>query len=149
MKLMSDIKSEFGFAPEHEDEYVDDLNTLPWDRENIVMQYKTYVLYQDKFPVSEGHLLYVPRSRNYIFIIDCFTEAYKRGILGIETGEWDSFNVGMNFGEEAGQTIDWPHVHLIPRRKGDVENPRGGVRHVIPEAADYTDYVPNNPKQTG
>ena len=43
----------------------------------------------------------------------------------------------MNFNEEAGQTIDWPHIHLIPRRKGDMEKPRGGVRNVIPGAGDY------------
>jgi diadenosine tetraphosphate (Ap4A) HIT family hydrolase len=43
----------------------------------------------------------------------------------------DGFNIGMNCGETAGQTIFHCHVHLIPRRKGDVENPRGGVRHII------------------
>ena len=43
----------------------------------------------------------------------------------------DGFNIGMNCGESAGQTVFHCHVHLIPRRKGDVENPRGGVRHII------------------
>lgn len=43
----------------------------------------------------------------------------------------EGFNIGMNCGEVAGQTIFHCHVHLIPRRKGDVENPRGGVRHII------------------
>lgn len=138
MKLMSEIKSEFGFSPEVDDEIIEDLNKLPWDRKNIIMQYKTYVLYKDKYPVTKNHMLYVPRSRNLIYIMDCYSEAYKRGILGIETKEWDSFNIGMNFGEEAGQTIDWPHIHLIPRKKGDTKNPRGGVRHVIPEKGNYT-----------
>ena len=87
--------------------------------------------------MTSGHLLFVPRSRNYLLVMDCFSEAYKAGILGVENGWWDSFNVGMNFGEEAGQTIDWPHIHLIPRRKGDMVDPRGGVRHVIPEKGNY------------
>jgi len=137
MKLMSEIKSEFGFSPEEDDDVIKNLNDLPWDRENIIMQFTTYVLFKGKYPVTEGHMLFVPRSRNFDFILDCYSEAYKRGILGIDEKEWDSFNIGMNFGEEAGQTIDWPHIHLIPRRKGDTENPRGGVRNVIPGAGDY------------
>jgi diadenosine tetraphosphate (Ap4A) HIT family hydrolase len=47
------------------------------------------------------------------------------------------FNIGINDGETAGQTIGHAHVHLIPRRQGDVQNPRGGVRGVIPGQADY------------
>jgi diadenosine tetraphosphate (Ap4A) HIT family hydrolase len=47
------------------------------------------------------------------------------------------FNVGMNCGETAGQTICHCHIHLIPRRKGDMDNPRGGIRHVIPERGNY------------
>ena len=49
----------------------------------------------------------------------------------------DGFNIGMNCGETAGQTIFHCHVHLIPRRKGDVENPRGGIRHLIPGKGFY------------
>ncbi|QGA80066.1 HIT family protein [Candidatus Nanohalobium constans] len=50
----------------------------------------------------------------------------------------DGFNVGINEGEAAGQTIDHLHIHVIPRYEGDVENPKGGVRNVIPDKADYT-----------
>jgi len=49
----------------------------------------------------------------------------------------DGYNIGMNCGEAAGQTIFHCHIHLIPRRKGDVPNPRGGVRHIIPNKAFY------------
>jgi diadenosine tetraphosphate (Ap4A) HIT family hydrolase len=49
----------------------------------------------------------------------------------------EGFNIGMNAGEVAGQTIFHTHIHLIPRRKGDVENARGGVRGVIPEKREY------------
>jgi ATP adenylyltransferase len=52
-------------------------------------------------------------------------------------GSVAGFNVGMNSGEAAGQTVDHAHVHLIPRRQGDAENPRGGIRGVIPDKADY------------
>ena len=47
------------------------------------------------------------------------------------------FNIGMNNGEDAGQTIYHCHIHLIPRRKGDIKNPRGGIRGVIPEKKEY------------
>ena len=47
------------------------------------------------------------------------------------------FNIGMNDGEAAGQTVAHCHIHLIPRRKGDVENPRGGIRNVIPGRGQY------------
>jgi len=51
----------------------------------------------------------------------------------------EGFNIGMNCGEVAGQTVFHCHVHLIPRRKGDVENPRGGVRHLIAGKGFYED----------
>ena len=54
-----------------------------------------------------------------------------------EGNEITGFNVGLNMGESAGQTCMYPHVHLIFRRDGDMEDPRGGVRHVIPERGNY------------
>ena len=63
--------------------------------------------------------------------------AYKWGYDWVERGYCDAFNIGQNVGEAAGQTVDYPHVHLIPRRKGDMDDPRGGVRHVIPEKGNY------------
>ena len=136
MKRMMEIKSELGYSSDDND-MISDLTELPWPREAIVQQFNTYVVYKDGYPVTEGHLLFVPRSLNYLLIMDCLSEAYKAGIIGIEKGDWDSFNIGMNFGAEAGQTIDWPHVHMIPRRKGDMVDPRGGVRHVIPSKGNY------------
>ena len=49
----------------------------------------------------------------------------------------DGFNIGLNDGDAAGQTIDHAHIHIIPRRRGDVKDPRGGVRWVIPEKVKY------------
>jgi len=94
-------------------------------------------IYKDSFPVTEGHLLFVPKYNTVAVLRDAFTDAVERGLKGIESGEWDGFNVGINVGESAGQTCSWPHVHLIPRRKGDMSDPRGGVRHVIPERGNY------------
>lgn len=58
-------------------------------------------------------------------------------IMG-EKKDPEGFNIGINEGEVAGQTIDHLHIHVIPRYEGDVENPEGGVRNVIPDKADYT-----------
>jgi diadenosine tetraphosphate (Ap4A) HIT family hydrolase len=55
----------------------------------------------------------------------------------VKGGEWDGFNIGINWGEAAGQTVMYPHVHLIPRFVGDMADPRGGVRHVIPAKGNY------------
>ena len=109
--------------------------------QNIVHEDDNVIVFKDRFPVTEGHLLYVPKEIKYnkFNISRCFELAYERGEEGIKNGEWDGFNVGINNGESAGQSVMWPHVHLIPRRKGDTPNPRGGVRGVIPMNQDYDD----------
>lgn len=60
------------------------------------------------------------------------------GQLRAEDPSIEGFNLGINDGEVAGQTVFHAHIHLIPRRKGDVPNPRGGVRWIFPDKADYT-----------
>jgi diadenosine tetraphosphate (Ap4A) HIT family hydrolase len=55
----------------------------------------------------------------------------------VVSGECDGFNIGFNSGEAAGQTVMYPHIHLIPRRTGDVEDPVGGVRNTIPGKGNY------------
>ncbi len=100
-------------------------------------------IYEDKYPVTEGHLLFIPDpapsgyTSMEIMVADCFEEALKWGNAKVLVKDWDGFNIGLNWGEVAGQTVAWPHVHLIPRRKGDMEDPRGGVRGVIPEKQKY------------
>jgi diadenosine tetraphosphate (Ap4A) HIT family hydrolase len=79
----------------------------------------------------------VPKYSAVGVIEDCFADALRLGQEKVKTGEWDGFNIGMNWGEAAGQTVPYPHVHLIPRRNGDMEDPTGGVRHVIPERGNY------------
>ena len=112
----------------------------PWPDENIVFENENIVVYKDGYPVTEGHLLFVPKRTavsHSLDIMRCFETAYRQGTEGVENGEWDAFNVGINNGVAAGQSVMWPHVHLIPRREGDNPNPKGGVRNVIPLKGDY------------
>lgn len=100
---------------------------------------------RDGNPVTPLHTLIIPRrhvesifdlyggERNAIFAL---LEEMKSDIQE-EDGTVEGFNVGVNNGEVAGQSVPHIHVHLIPRRRGDVENPRGGVRGVIPRKANY------------
>jgi diadenosine tetraphosphate (Ap4A) HIT family hydrolase len=100
--------------------------------------------FPDAFPVSDGHTLVVPRrhierlealradewSGLFALVHEiCRELAARPGVEGL--------NVGVNSGEAGGQTIAHAHVHVIPRRLGDVPDPRGGVRHVIPGKAEY------------
>ena len=78
-----------------------------------------------------------PKYNTIAVMNDAVASAIRHGERKLLDGEWDGFNIGMNVGEAAGQTCTWPHVHLIPRRKGDMPDPTGGVRHVIPEKGNY------------
>ena len=99
----------------------------------------------DKYPVTPGHLLTIPIKHVPDFF--SMTEVERRGadqllrlLLGrikAEDAKVSGFNLGANCGETAGQTIGHAHIHLIPRGSGDVPDPRGGVRGVIPETRVY------------
>lgn len=102
-----------------------------------------FVIY-DKYPVTKGHVLVIPKRH----VADYFdtTEEEKRAmqqlaeeIREIQKEELspDGFNIGINCGEAAGQTIFHVHMHVIPRYKGDMDDPAGGVRGVIPEKQKY------------
>ena len=110
----------------------------PWPDHNIVFEDENIIIYKDGYPVTEGHLLFVPKKKERRSdITQCFEYAYDWGVQGILDYKWEGFNVGINQNEVAGQSVMWPHVHMIPRRKGDMENPKGGVRHVIPCEGSY------------
>jgi diadenosine tetraphosphate (Ap4A) HIT family hydrolase len=128
--MITDIHKVFPSEPSS----IDD-SKAPWT-ELIEEDYHVKV-FRDIYPVTEGHLLFVPKYNTVSVLMDCFEDAVKDGINRVHSGEWDGFNVGLNYGSAAGQTVPWPHVHLIPRRKGDMEDPTGGVRHVIPEKGNY------------
>ncbi len=114
--------------------HIDD-STAPWD--NLITEDYHVKVFADKYPVTEGHCLYVPKYNTVAVLMDAFEDAVRYGMQQVEAGKWDGFNVGFNYNEAAGQTVPWPHVHLIPRRKGDMGDPTGGVRHVIPEKGNY------------
>ena len=123
-----------------EQERLGSYKDAPWKEENIVHESEDYVVYKDGFPVTEGHLLFVPKKvERRSNITKCFELAYEWGVQGMMDYRWDAFNVGINNGVAAGQSVMWPHVHMIPRRRGDTPNPKGGVRGVIPMNKDYED----------
>lgn len=114
------------------------------EKERIVTENeRTFAIY-DIFPVSEGHMLIIPKKhfKDY-FEVDQQTrdELWKlvdecKRIVD-KKFKPDGYNIGINCGEAAGQTVMHLHIHLIPRYKGDIKNPRGGVRGVIPEKRIY------------
>ncbi|MDC0362846.1 HIT family protein [Halioglobus sp.] len=98
----------------------------------------------DKFPVSPGHHLIIPK-RHVETWFD-MTDGEQRDVLQMIVSvkrfiekkySPDGYNIGMNCGESAGQTIPHAHIHVIPRYKGDMSNPSGGIRGVIPSKQMY------------
>lgn len=99
---------------------------------------------EDAYPVSPGHCLIITK-RHVSSYFDC-TDDEKQALWALvdEAREWlevtykpNSYNIGINAGKEAGQTVPHIHIHLIPRYDGDMEDPRGGVRGVIPSKQKY------------
>lgn len=98
----------------------------------------------DGYPISPGHTLIIPK-RHITSYFDLTSQELEdvMNLLGntkkLLTQNYapDAFNVGINDGPAAGQTVNHLHIHLIPRYQGDVPDPRGGVRWVIPDKADY------------
>jgi ATP adenylyltransferase len=111
-------------------------------QDRAVEQHGSALAVLDAYPVTPGHHLVLPRrhATEYFTMTRQDAEDLLR-VLRNRLAEADSsiqgFNVGINCGEVAGQTVMHAHIHLIPRRKGDMVNPRGGVRGVIPERMGY------------
>ena len=108
------------------------------DRE-ILAQDRHAVAIYDAHPVAKGHALVIPR-RHVVTVWDLDAAEYAacfelvRVMRAVIQSRFvpDGFNIGVNCGEAAGQTVFHAHIHLIPRYRGDVPSPRGGVRNVIP-----------------
>ena len=116
--------------------------TLEADR--IWMENDHAIALRDGFPVSEGHTLVVPRE--HAASLFELPEEVQQSIWKLvaevrasicEKMRPSGFNIGVNDGESAGQTVMHAHIHVIPRYEGDVPDPRGGIRWVIPEKAKY------------
>ena len=114
------------------------------DEKNYQLENEYAIARYDDFPVNKGHLEVItkrhikdwwettPEEKLAIFeLLDKAKEIIESKYNP------DGYNIGMNLGESAGQTVMHLHVHLIPRYVGDVANPRGGVRGVIPERKNY------------
>ena len=116
--------------------------TLPESR--VILANHQAVAVADGFPISPGHTLIIPRRHvESIFELNAkevnaliMLLAEAKNVLADEQKP-DGFNIGVNDGPAAGQTIPHLHIHLIPRFIGDRPDPRGGVRWIIPEKADY------------
>ena len=108
--------------------------------DKIIAERKLAFAIYDKFPVTPLHCLVIPKRHVSSFFDLQQSEIHDilkvldslRADISTRGSRVEGFNVGVNIGEAAGQTIYHCHVHLIPRRRDDVENPRGGVRGVIP-----------------
>ena len=118
--------------------------SLPAER--FVLESAYAVVIRDAFPVSPGHTLIIPKRHVASFFE--VTEAERADLMSLLAAARDDldrefrpagYNVGINDGAAAGQTVPHLHVHLIPRFAGDREDPRGGVRWVLPDKAAYWD----------
>ena len=108
----------------------------PWTE--IELDTRDFVVYNDIYPVTEGHTLVVPKLNTEECILKCFNFAQAMGNQNIvSNNNITGYNIGLNTGESAGQTCMYPHVHLIFRRDGDTDDPKGGVRGVIPSMQSY------------
>jgi diadenosine tetraphosphate (Ap4A) HIT family hydrolase len=110
-----------------------------------VAEHGTGFAVRDLYPVTEGHLLILPKRHTPDWFTMTDEERRDTGALLLNLREnlfaedpaITGFNIGINCGESAGQTILHAHIHLIPRRDGDTTDPHGGVRGVIPERQKY------------
>jgi diadenosine tetraphosphate (Ap4A) HIT family hydrolase len=116
--------------------------TLPEKR--IIESNDLGLVIRDGYPISEGHTLIIPKRHVGSFFET--TQDEKLVLLALlESAQKQlkkefnppSFNIGINDGKEAGQTVPHLHIHLIPRYEGDLAEPKGGVRWIIPEKAKY------------
>ncbi len=114
-------------------------------REDIQYDVKNAFAISDKYPVTKYHTLVIPK-RHVESYFDLTVEEHLNCIILLDVvrntlvkldNTITGFNIGVNNGKDAGQTISHCHIHLIPRRKNDTENPKGGIRRVISKKEDW------------
>ena len=114
------------------------------DQTCIHLQNEVAAAFPDAFPVTEGHMLVIPKWHvGSLFELPEEEQASLWKLVTMVRTKLqdelkpDGFNIGVNDGSAAGQTVMHAHVHVIPRRKGDVPDPRGGIRWIVPGKARY------------
>jgi diadenosine tetraphosphate (Ap4A) HIT family hydrolase len=127
--------------------YAGRLNSCPFcavEPERISIANENALAFLDAFPIAEGHTLVAPRKHvSSIYELSTTEQRAIWELVGrvreqlIAKFNPDGFNIGFNDGLAAGQTVSHAHVHIIPRRTGDVPDPRGGIRWVIADKAPY------------
>ena len=114
-------------------------------KQKIIYSSKLLFVVRDSYPVTKLHTLIIPHRHVSNFFdlndeelsdLNKILKQQRKELLNLDK-EITGFNVGVNAGKDAGQSIMHCHIHVIPRRKGDIENPRGGVRGVIPSKQKY------------
>ena len=118
---------------------------LPTDKFEVVDENELCLTLRDSYPVTEGHCLIIPRrhAATYFDMNTAEVEAATgllhraRSNIQAEDSKVSGFNIGMNSGKSAGQSVFHAHIHLIPRRDGDQQDPQGGVRKIFPDKAHY------------
>ena len=104
-----------------------------------------YIIRDTAYPVTQHHTLIITKrhissyfklKKDEILELDEILKIQQKELINLDK-TISGFNIGTNIGKDAGQSIMHCHIHLIPRRKGDVEDPRGGVRGVIPSKQKY------------
>ncbi len=111
---------------------------------SIILESEHALAILDGYPVSRGHTLVIPKAHApSLFSMSLDVQADIWRLVAEVRDELqtrfdpDAFNVGLNDGQAAGQTVQHAHVHIIPRFNGDVADPRGGVRWILPDRANY------------
>ena len=115
------------------------------DTERVLDSNEHALTFRDGYPVTDLHTLVIPKRHvaTYFELTDEERQSIhallvsQQAAIKASDSSVEGFNIGWNCGEVAGQTVFHSHVHLIPRRRGDVENPRGGVRHIIKGKGEY------------
>jgi len=114
-------------------------------KQNITYSTKFIYIVRDSYPVTKYHSLIIPHRHVSNFFdlnedelqdLSKTLKKERQSLLNLDK-KITAFNVGVNVGKDAGQSIMHCHIHLIPRRIGDIENPKGGVRGVIPSKQKY------------
>ena len=121
-------------------EKVDHYEESVWlSNDTPIFETEFTAVFRDRYPCVEGHTLFIPKKDTPEYVGKSYELAYQTAQDWVAEGIMAGFNVGMNIGNCAGQTIYWPHIHLIPRHEGDADK-KGGIRYAHPGADHYEYY---------